>query len=101
MARAVTAASAAELSELVEGNTAFALDLYQALRTEAGGNLIYLPYSVSLALTMAYAGARGETERQMATTLHFSLPQEQLHPPFKTLAQELNGRGQGAGGTDG
>ena len=101
VARAIPAASAAELAELVGGNTAFAFDLYQALRTKEDGNVVYSPYSVSLALAMAYAGARGETERQMAGTLHFSLPQEQLHPAFNTLSQELDRRVQGAGGTDG
>jgi serpin B len=101
VARAVPAASATELADLVGGNTAFAFDLYQALRTEAGGNFLYSPYSISLTLAMTYAGARGETERQIANTLHFSLPQEQLHPAFNTLAQELDRRGQGAGGTDG
>jgi serpin B len=100
-ARAAPAASAAELAELVGGNTAFAFDLYQALTTEQDGNLLTSPYSISLALAMAYAGARGETERQMAGTLHFRLPQERLHPAFNTLAQELDRRGQGAGGTDG
>jgi serpin B len=75
--------------------------LYRALRTETGGNLLYSPYSLSLALAMAYAGARGETEGQMAGTLHFSLPQERLHPAFNALDQELGRRGQGSGGTDG
>jgi serpin B len=101
VARSAPAASVTEIAEVVEGNTAFALGLYQALRTEGDGNLIYSPYSLSLALGMAYAGARGETERQMAGTLHFSLPQEQLHPAFNTLAQELDGRGEGTGGTGG
>lgn len=76
------------LRELVNGNNAFALDLYQRLAQEPG-NLFYSPYSISLALAMTYAGARGETERQMAQTLHFSLPQEQLHPAFNMLDLNL------------
>ena len=90
--RAAPAAAATELAELVEGNTAFALELYKVLTTQTNGNLLYSPYSISLALAMAYAGARGETERQMARTLHLSLPQEQLHLAFNTLAQELDER---------
>ena len=101
MARSAPATSATEVAELVEGNTAFALDLYQALTTEGDGNLIYLPYSISLALGMAHAGARGETERQMVGTLHFGLPQEQLHPAFNTLAHALDSRSAGTGGMDG
>ena len=50
---------------LVDGNTAFALDLYQVLKGE-DGNLFYSPYSISAALAMTYAGARGDTEQQMA-----------------------------------
>jgi hypothetical protein len=97
----VPATSATGLAELVEGNTALALDLYQALRTEEGGNLIYSPCSISRGLAMAYAGARGETERQMAGTMHFSLPQERLHPAFNTVARALDSRSAGTDGTGG
>jgi serpin B len=79
----------AALAELSAGNTAFALDLYQAIRG-ADGNLFYSPYSLSIALAMTCAGARGETERQMAETLHYSLPQDQLHPAFNALDLSLN-----------
>ncbi|MGD9317271.1 MAG: serpin family protein [Anaerolineae bacterium] len=99
--RAAPAASATDLAKLVEGNTAFALEFYQVLRTERDGNFLYSPYSISLALAMAYAGARGETEQQMAGTLHFGLPQERLHPAFNALAPELGRRGEGEGSTDG
>jgi len=89
----------AELEELSSGNQAFAFDLYQALRGESD-NLFYSPYSISLALAMAYAGARTTTETQMGETLHFTLPQDWLHPAFNALDLELAGRGQGAAGTD-
>ena len=78
------AISEGDLKTLVDGNNAFALDIYRALRSE-GGNLILSPYSISLALAMTYAGARGETESQMADVLHFSQPQGQLHPAFNAL----------------
>jgi len=80
----------ADLSELVAGNSAFAFDLYHALR-EQPGNLFYSPYSISAALAMTYAGARGETERQMADTLHYTLPQDRLHPAFNALDLALTG----------
>ena len=91
--------SQASLSQLTAGNTAFAFDLYQALSAE-DGNLFYSPYSISLALAMTYAGARGETEQQMANTLHFILSQDRLHSAFNGLDLELAGRGEGAEGTD-
>jgi serpin B len=49
---------------------------------------------------MTYAGARGETEEQMADALHFTLPQDDLHPAFNALDQELARRGEGAEGKD-
>ncbi len=76
------------LAELVSGNTAFALDLYRLLAQQSG-NLFYSPYSISLALAMTYAGARGQTEQQMAQAMHFNLPQADLHPAFNTLDQRL------------
>jgi len=79
---------------LVAGNSAFAFDLYQALREQGDDNLFYSPYSISLALAMTYAGARGETERQMAETLHFDLGQERLHPTLNALDAALAERGK-------
>jgi len=92
--------STSEQALLVEGNSAFALELYQALKGEEG-NLFYSPYSISLALAMTYAGASGETAQQMADTLHFLLEQERLHPAFNWLDAELARRGEGAEGKDG
>ncbi len=88
----------ASLADLVDGNSAFAFDLYHALR-EREGNLFYSPHSISLALAMTYAGARNETERQMAEALHF-LSQDRLHPTFNGLDLELARRGEGAEGKD-
>jgi serpin B len=87
-------------AELVNGNSAFAFDLYRLLKEEETGNLFYAPYSISLALAMTYAGARGETEQQMADTLHYTLPQDRLHPAFNYLDLELASRGEGAEGKD-
>jgi serpin B len=92
--------STSEQALLVEGNSAFAFELYQALK-EQEGNLFYSPYSISLALAMTYAGARGETAQQMADTLQFLLEQERLHPAFNWLDAELATRGEGAQGKDG
>jgi len=90
----------ADLATVVDGNSAFAFDLYQALR-EQDDNLFFSPYSISLALAMTYAGARGETAQQMADTLHFILSQGRLHPAFNSLDIELSQRGEGAKGKDG
>jgi len=81
-----------DLVALVQGNSAFACDLYQKIRSDSG-NLFFSPYSISAALAMTYAGARGETEQQMAEALHFTLPQERLHPAFNALDLALASEG--------
>lgn len=55
---------------IVKGNNEFALDLYGKLQSTEG-NLFFSPYSVYTALAMVYAGARGQTETQMAQVMHF------------------------------
>ena len=77
-----------------EGNLYFTFDLYQTIKSDKG-NFFFSPYSISMALAMTYAGARGDTERQMAEILHFTLPQNELHPTFNALNQELSKRSQG------
>lgn len=79
--------------ELVRGINDFAFELYQVLRGE-NTNLFYSPYSISLTLAMTYAGARGNTEREMADVFHFTLPQDQLYTAFRALARELAAGGE-------
>lgn len=86
-------APAADLESLRRDNRQFALDLYQQLR-DKDGNLFCSPYSISLALAMTYAGASGETERQMAQAMRFSLPQDRLHPAFNALSASLESRAE-------
>ena len=75
---------------VVNGNNAFAVSLYGELRNQSG-NLIFSPESISTALAMAYAGARGNTASEMATTLHFTLSPDRLHPAMGALLSDLNG----------
>ena len=98
--RAAPSAGDTDLAGLVDGNGAFAFDLYQALRTQ-DGNLFYSPHSISLALAMTYAGAEGQTERQMAEALGFSLSRDRLHSAFNALDRELASRGEGLQDEDG
>jgi serpin B len=85
--------SAEDQAELAAGNAAFAFDLYAQLAPN-GGNLFFSPYSISAALAMTYAGARGETATEMAEVLHFTLPQERLHPAYNHLDLVLQSRAQ-------
>jgi len=78
-----------DLQTVVKGNNAFGFELYQELKGKEG-NLFFSPYSISTALAMTYAGARGQTEREMAEVLRFSLEQETLHSSFSKLQSDLN-----------
>jgi serpin B len=87
---AETAPSAtADQAAVVEGNNAFAVELYNQLRNQSG-NLFFSPESISTALAMAYAGARGDTASETAETLHFTLPPDRLHPAMGELLSNLN-----------
>ena len=70
--------TAADVFGLVKGCNQFALELYQQLRS-GDENLFFSPTSISVALAMTYAGAAGETQAEMARTLHFDMPNAQLH----------------------
>jgi serpin B len=92
---------------IVEGNNQFALELFAKLQNTKG-NLFFSPYSISTALAMAYAGARNQTESQMAEVLHFPvsvkrstdsaskflLDKRQFATEFGNIIKDLNKRGQ-------
>jgi serpin B len=80
---------ATDSEKLVQGNNTFAVELYSHLRNQSG-NLFFSPASVSTALAMTYAGARGDTATQMANTLHYNLPPAQLHPAMGALLNSFN-----------
>ena len=87
----VAAAGAGEpdVSALVRGNSVFALELYAQLRP-VEGNLFFSPYSISSALGMTYAGARGNTAAEMEKALHFTGGHQGMHPAFAALQDRLN-----------
>jgi serpin B len=76
-----------------DANTAFALDLYARLRAQPG-NLFFSPTSISTAIALTYAGARGETAAQMKRTARFTLAPAQLHAAFAALVAHLESSGE-------
>jgi|HubBroStandDraft_4_1064222.scaffolds.fasta_scaffold06884_5 serpin B len=90
--------SNATLDAAVAANNAFGFDLYgQLMGDGGGGNVLISPLSASLALTMTYAGAQGQTATEMATVLHADLPDGgSIFDGQNALDQALTGRGSAA-----
>ena len=98
---------ASDVEDLAADNTRFALKLYKELN-DGSGNLFFSPYSISTAMAMTWGGARGETARQMAGALEFTLKpdkeggplgRERLHTAFGELQRSLRAAG-GKGGVE-
>lgn len=85
---AAAGGGSADVKGIVAGNSAFAIDLHRELACKEG-NLFHSPFSVSTALSMTYAGARGNTAREMAEVLH--LPADP-HEAMGELVADLNAR---------
>ncbi len=88
----------AALTGAVTANNAFAMDLYaRVLAKHANGNLLTSPISATLALTMTYAGAKGDTATEMASALHFDpAAGNTIFAGQNALSQALNGRAAAA-----
>ena len=95
-----TAVPTASLSAAVAANNAFGSDLYSKLRTgnptAATSNLLTSPISASIALTMTYAGAVGDTATQMATALQYGTAGNTIFDGQNALSQALASRAASA-----
>lgn len=59
-----------------------------------GKNLFFSPYSISTAMAMAYAGAKGNTAKEMETALYYIQPQDAQHNAYNDLRLQLNAVGE-------
>lgn len=91
-ARVVASPSAADLSTTVAGNSAFAIDVYRKL-VGTSSNVVFSPYSLTLALSMAYGGAKGATASAFESTLHVGQPPESYHRGMNAIDAALRSRG--------
>jgi len=80
-----------DIGALVDGNNAFAVDVYGEIAAGDDGNLFLSPFSISSALAMTYAGARTTTAEAMADTLHITLADDTYHAAFGALTRDLDG----------
>jgi serpin B len=54
-------------------------------------DLVFSPWSLSLVLAMAYAGAESTTEAEMAAVCRFDLPEPDLHAAFDLVDVDSGG----------
>jgi serpin B len=69
--------SASDEQEVIRGYNTTALQLYRELGKEPG-NFVISPYGIGTTMAMALAGARGETEAEMARVLNQPLSRERM-----------------------
>jgi len=67
----------------------FGLDLYRAESATLSGNILFSPYSLQNALAMAYAGADGDTHKEMQRVLHYASDDEGVNRGFAALNDNL------------
>ena len=80
---------------IVRGDNQFAVDLYAQLdREQPGKNLFFSPTSVSVALAMTAAGARGPTQSEMAKVLHLDADLAQADAHYHQLLEQWNAVGE-------
>ncbi len=81
----------------IAGMNEFAVDLYRAVAAGETGNTVVSPYSVTFALGMIFAGARGQTATEMADVLHVGdLEPEAWHEGINAYDLTLDARTVGS-----
>ncbi|HEV2811672.1 MAG TPA: serpin family protein [Solirubrobacteraceae bacterium] len=79
------------LIQRAAADAAFGFALQQKLG-DPETNLAVSPYSVTHALALAYAGARGRTREQLGRALRFPEDGEDLHPALNALDRAIESR---------
>jgi serpin B len=76
---------------IIQANNEFAFDLYPRLSTKnADENIFYSPYSILVALTMTYEGAKGTTAKEMQSVLHIPDDADIRRPNFARIYNAIN-----------
>lgn len=76
-----------------EQSSKFALDIYKQFAGESEKNIFFSPFSLSIAMGMTYAGAEGETKKQIADVFNFSINDENLHKELGSLQNQMVNKG--------
>src|SRR5881296_2170564 len=78
---------------LTDAYNASGQDLFRSFAATAGnkpGNIVFSPYSIGTAMAMVLAGARGDTEREMAAVLKHRLGRAEIAAANSVARSLLN-----------
>ncbi|MFT5645671.1 MAG: serpin B [Aureispira sp.] len=75
-------------SQIISGNSQFALDIYQELVDE-NENQMLSPYSISTALAMVYAGTDGNTATEFQHVMGYGVNNNSFHQLFNQLTSSI------------
>jgi len=94
---AATIKPSQDRSALIRGNTTFAVDLYRLEAAQQSGNIFFSPYSISTAMAMVDAGARGMTATEIKKAMRFPFTEKRLAEAWASVLDDVN---QHKGGFD-
>jgi len=75
----------ADMTAAVAGNTAFALNYFANQTANNGNNLVFSPFSITMAAAMLAPGTAGSTLDGIQQALSFQMPQDRLAPALGKL----------------
>lgn len=86
-----TGATKEGVNAVVNANNQLAFELYSQFNEESkDSNIFFSPYSISIALTMTYEGAKGQTAEEMQSVLHIPEDANVRRPNFARIFNEIN-----------
>ena len=85
----------ADEKRFIFGTNGFGLELFRRVSAASDKNVVVSPLSLSVALSMAYAGAAGDTAAEMKTVLRDSFGNETYYRAMNQLLIDLRSRNRG------
>jgi serpin B len=97
---AAPAVSTDDYQRFVAGVNDFGLDVFRRKATASDANLVFSPVSLDAALSMAYAGAAGDTAAEMRSVLRDPFGSATYHEAMNQLTIDLRSRNLTATSTE-
>ncbi len=94
-ARSLAVVNDSDFQQVAAGQRAFSFDLYRAVAGRAEQGFVVSPYSIDVALSMAYAGAKSGTASALEAALKSGLVGERHHRATNQLDREVTSRTAG------